>query len=83
MNDYSNYCISHYGYIINRKDSLKVLGVIIDQRLSWLDHINDLVLKLSHDIALLNTASKLFPKPVLLSLYYTFFHSHLIYGIEI
>ena len=39
--------------------------------------------KLSHDIALLNTASKLFPKPVLLSLYYAFFHSHLKYGIEI
>ena len=40
MNDYSNYSISHYGHIINRKDSLKFLGVIIDQRLSWLDHIN-------------------------------------------
>ena len=69
MNDYSNYSISHYGHTINRKDSLKFWVVIIDQRLSWLDHINHLVSKLSHDIALLNTASKLFPKPVLLSLY--------------
>ena len=64
MNDYSNYGISHYGHIINRKDSLTFLGVIIDQRLSWLDHINHLVSKLSHDIALLNTASKFCPKPV-------------------
>ena len=83
MNDYSNYSISHYGHIINCKDSLKFLSVIIYQHLSWLDHINRLVSKLSHDIALLNTTSKLFPKPVLLSLYYAFFHSHLIYGIEI
>ena len=83
MNDYSNYSISHYGHIINRKDSLKFLGVIIDQSLSWLDRINHLVSKLSYDIALLNTASKLFPKLALLSLYYAFFHSHLIYGIEI
>ena len=83
MNDYSNYSISHYGHIINRKDNLKFLGVIIDQRLSWLDHINYLVSILSRDIVLLNTASKLFPKTVLLSLYYAFFHSHLICGIEI
>ena len=54
MNDFSYYSISHYGHIINRKDSLKFLGVIIDRRLSWLDHINHLVSKLSHDTALLN-----------------------------
>jgi hypothetical protein len=82
-NDCDNFVISHLNNSISRKSSIRFLGVIIDQNLSWKEHITQLTAKLSHDIALLKTAARSFSTSVLLTLYYAFFHSHLSYGIEL
>ena len=79
--DCCKFNISYLGKNIDRKESLKFLGVIIDWKLSWCDHIKYLATKLSHDIALLLTARKLFSKKVVLNLYYAFFYSHITYGL--
>ena len=68
--------------ILERKNDIKFLGLILDYKLSWSEHINLLYKKLSQDIALLKLASYSLPQESLLSLYYAFFYSHIIYGIE-
>ncbi len=68
---------------LERKSSTKFLGIIIDDKLSWHDHINSLIVKLSRDVALLRVASHCLPKSCLLTLYYAFFQSHLSYGVHI
>jgi hypothetical protein len=55
---------------------------LLDDTLSWSPHIDQLCIKLSHDIALLKIASFYLPQNCLLSLYYALFYSHLTYGIE-
>ncbi len=68
---------------IERKSNTKFLGVIIDDKLNWREHINNLIVKLSRDVALLKVASHCLPKSCLLTLYHAFFHSHLLYAILI
>ena len=58
------------------------LGIIIDQHLSLQDHIAQLAIKLSHDIALLLLAACCLPKSVLSTINNAFFVLHLSYGIE-
>jgi hypothetical protein len=69
-------------HILDRKNSVKFLGLLLDDVLSWSAHINQLFTKLSHDIALLRLAAFYLPQECLLSLYYALFYSHLTYGIE-
>ena len=42
-----NYNLSIEGFVIDRVHSTKYLGIIIDDMLSWKDHINTLINKLS------------------------------------
>ena len=74
-----NYNITLNDYILERKSNTKFLGIIIDDKLLWCDHINSLVVKLSHDVALLTLGSYSLPQSYLLTLYYAFFYSHSTY----
>jgi hypothetical protein len=67
---------------IESKPFVKFLGIILDNKLNWKDHINCLILKLSHDVAMLKVASHCLPKSCLLTLYFSFFHSHMSYAIN-
>ena len=58
------------------------MGIITDQHLSWQDHIAQLAIKLSHDIASLLCVPLYLLKSVLLTLYNAYFVSHLSYAIE-
>jgi hypothetical protein len=68
---------------INRVDCTKFLGLFVDDKLSWLSHVNYLYKKLSKALGLLKVASHCFPTCALLPMYYALFHSHLIYGLLI
>ena len=57
------------------------LGIIIDEHLSWSDHINCLSTKLSRAIGVINRMKNCLPCYILKTLYYSMFACHLNYGI--
>jgi hypothetical protein len=63
--------------------SVKFLGVLFDEDFSFKYHIQNLRSKLSNALYLLRSSKNILPKESLTLLYYTMFHSHLIYAINI
>ena len=59
----------------------KYLGVIIDNKLNWKLHIQQINVKLSKGIGVLYKLRHLVPKQSLNSLYSSFIQSHVLYGI--
>jgi len=57
----------------------KLLGVLLDEYLSFDAHINLLCSKISKSSYIINRAKNFLPKYALLSLYYALIHSHLAY----
>ena len=63
--------------------SAKYLGVIIDNRINFYEHIKALECKIARSVGILTKLKTILPKQNLLQLYHTFVHSHLTYGISI
>ena len=59
----------------------KFLGVLIDNQLTWQDHVNHLVNKLSNNKRLMSLGKHLLDKNSLLNVYFAHIHSHLNYGL--
>ena len=70
-------------FVIKRTNQAKILGVIIDEKLSWDAHITSLKRKLNYAIATLNRIRESIPKHLHRDLYYTLFESHLSYCISV
>ena len=66
-------------------ESLKVkyLGIILDSRLTWKIHIDELCKKLSRTVGMFFKIRYQCNKKVLRSLYYSLFESHLSYGLPV
>ena len=64
-------------------NNTKILGVIIDNKLKWLDHITFIKNKISKLIGIINKIRKFLNKKTLRNLYYTFVYPYLMYCIEI
>ena len=62
---------------------IKYLGLIIDDRLTWKFHINELCKKLNRSIGMLYKIRQYCPISVLKSLYHSLFGSHLSYGLSV
>ncbi|PSN50182.1 hypothetical protein C0J52_06656 [Blattella germanica] len=62
---------------------VNLLGVILDNRLSWKDHIESVCIRLSRVIYLLRSLKSIITKEFLRSAYHAFFKSVLRYGIHI
>jgi len=71
------------GNIINFVEYIKYLGVIIDSRLSWLSHIDFLYNKLIKYCGIFYKIRDFLPNRCLHTLYYSFIHSNLQYGVEL
>ena len=65
---------------IDRVNSTKFLGIILNEHLSWENHINIIENKISKNSGLIYKAQHLLSKANLLSLYYSFIHCYLNYG---
>ena len=65
--------------IIDKTESTKFLGVHIDNKLNWSVHINHISLKLSQGLGILNKMRNIFPRRVLLTMYYSLFYPYLTY----
>ena len=60
--------------------SIKFLGILVDEHLSWIDHINTLESKLSKNLGLLYKEKPFLNAKTMKSFYFSFFQSYLTYG---
>lgn len=74
-------CIN--GSPIRRVNSVKFLGVIIDDKLSWKDHINHIKGKVSKSIGMLSCARRNLDCITLKRLYFAFVHPYLNYCLDV
>ena len=66
-------------YKIKRSPSIIFLKFLVDEHLSWIDQIDTLENKLSKDLGLLYKAKQFLNAKAMKSLYFSFFHSYLIW----
>ena len=71
------------GQKINVCSKVRYLGIILEEHLDWNLHINSLKCNLNRAIGILSKIWHYVPKFILNTLYYTMFHSHLIYSCQI
>ena len=67
------------GQTIERVTQTKFLGVIIDEKLTWRNHVNYISTKIANGIGILIKARFCLSKETLVSLYYTFIYPYLTY----
>ena len=66
---------------LEQKRVTKYLGVLIDDKLSWKDHIQSINIKLRKGIGILSNIKDYVTQPTLKSLYYSFIHHYLNYNL--
>ena len=69
--------------IINQVQHTKFLGIIIDKKLTWFDHIAFIQTKISKGIYIMCKAKRFVNIHYFKQLYYTFIYPYLIYCIEV
>ncbi len=69
------------GHIIERTKSYKYLGLIVDEKFSWAEHINQLCLKLSQVAGVLFKIRSLLTKEAMMLVYHGLVGSKLRYGL--
>ena len=69
------------GTNIEGQTKAKFLGVVIDNRLNFKDHVDSVCNRLSRSLGIMYRISPFIPKTVMLSLYYSIFYPHMIYAI--
>ena len=68
------------GQSIKRVYSMKFLGVLLDEHLTWQAHINNVEAKVSKSIGIIAKARKYLNLKALKSLYFSFIHPYITYG---
>ena len=68
---------------IKQVSSTTFLGVTIDNKLNWAEHINQVKCKISKGVGIINKAKRLLTRPCLVTLYYSFLFPHLTYCFEV
>ena len=63
-------------------ECIKYLGVILDNKLSWIQHISYVKNKISKGIGIMYKARNYINKKTLLGLYHSYIYPYFIYGIE-
>lgn len=69
--------------IPNNLPEVKLLGFIIDPKLTWEKHTMKVCTKLSRTLHLFRKLKPMLTKQYLLTVYFALFHSHLSYGLEV
>ena len=67
------------GQVIAEVTSSTFLGVIIDNKLNWRDHVSLVCRKVARRLGVIIKARKVLQKESLISLYYSFLYLYLIY----
>jgi hypothetical protein len=68
---------------IEKKKSVKSLGIIIDEKLTWNEHIKVCKTKISNSVYAINRVKHLIPRKYIRTLYFTMVYPYLTYGIPL
>ncbi len=68
---------------LKRKNVVKFLGVVIDQKITWRDHIDKVVSKVSKSLALVRGMKNVLNLEDLKTMYYFFIYPHITYAVEV
>ena len=71
------------GSELNRTHHVKYLGIIIDDRLNWIQHLTYVKNKISKGIGIMYKARTYLDKKCMSNLYHTYIYPYLIYCIEV
>ena len=71
------------GITLKRVSTCKYLGIFIDEKLTWKEHINFLYSKLVKFTAIFYKIRDILPAKCLRQLYFSFVYPHLLFGVEI
>ena len=71
------------GQIVARVACTKFLGVLIDKKLSWANHIKSIKMKIFKGTGILNKAKKYKNLSTLVTLYHSFIYPYLTYCLEV
>ena len=63
--------------LINSVNKAKYLGILLDVKLTFSDHIKALEIKVSRSVGILSKLKYFLPQDALFKLYYALIHSHL------
>lgn len=69
--------------IVKQKDYTKYVGLLIDNKLNWEQHIKYLNLKVTKGIGIITKLRRYVSKPTLRMLYYVFVQLHTDYGLSL
>ena len=67
---------------INETSVTKFLGIHLDKKLNFVNHITETFMKVAKSIGLLYKLNRFLPETILKTLYISFIHPYLSYGIE-
>ena len=79
----NTYNISIDGVNVKRESSFKLLGIHIDEKLTWNEHIKVIKSKISSAIYAINRIKRLIPDKYKRTLYFSLIYLHLSYGVLI
>ena len=79
QNQIENIVIRIEGQIIERVTQTMFLGVIIDEKLAWRNHVNHISTQIAKGIGILIKARFCLNREILVSLYYAFIYPYLTY----
>ena len=80
--DLSNFQINMSSQILEIKNETKFLGVILDENITFKQHIKELCRKLNLILIMMRAIRPYFDQKTMIDLYYSFFYPHMLYGIE-
>ena len=78
-----NFTLSIDGHMIKQVTCIKFLGVILDENLSWIPHIEHLCKKLRSCIGAIKRIKEALPSSQYINIYHTLFESHISYAISV
>ena len=70
-------------HLIENVSNCKYLGILLDNELKWVHHINSIYSKLIKFTSIFYKLRDRLPKLILKQIYFAFVHPHILYGIEL
>jgi hypothetical protein len=68
-------------FVIPNTTTIKFLGLLLDNKLTWKAHSRELVIKLNKTCYAIRAIKSTVSPKVLISIYFSYFHSLLMYGV--
>ena len=79
----TNFRITINNSTIEQVDHFNFLGLTLDQNITWNPHVDKVSIKISRVTSLLRKLQHYFPKHILITIYNSLIHSHLMYGLPV